>query len=136
MSNRPRIQAYASDEYDEARANRHKENAPEALQRIEGEDQHLAKGSIMNQFTHKTEDGIETYAFPSALHPDQRHFIQRVDDALWTICIVDTTPDLTLEQSITLMAELEYLCDFLVKLNGTELHRRTAPGNPSFEEDI
>lgn len=91
----------------------------------------------MNQFTYKNEDGIEAYAFPSALHAKQRHYVQRsFDDRQWTICLVDTSPDLTLEQGITLIAELEYLCEFLVKLNGSELHRNTEPGQPAFEETI
>ena len=118
----------------------YKKNASDAAQfgdsRIEGETVSLRKETIMNHFTHKIDEGAETYAFPSAIRPDQKHFIQRTDATPWSICLVDTPPNLTLEQSITLLAELEHLCVFVVKLNGKELRRRTEPGPPAFEEII
>lgn len=118
----------------------YKKNASDAEQfgdsHIEGETDSPRKETIMFHFTHKAEEGIETYAFASAIRPDQKHFIQRTDATPWSICLVDTTPNLTLEQGITLLAELEYLCDFVVKLNGKELRRRTEPGPPAFEEAI
>lgn len=116
------------------------ENALNAKQfgdsREEGETVTQRKETIMHNFTRKIDEGVETYAFPSAIRLDQKHFIQRTDGTPWSICLVDTTPNLTLEQGITLLAELEHLCDFVVKLNGKELRRRTEPGPPAFEEII
>ena len=114
--------------------------APDAKQfgdsREEGKDRPLARGTIMNQFTHTLNDGIEQYAFPSALNTKQLHFVDRVDGGPWELSIVNTKESLSIDEARTLVAEAEALIDFMAKLNGTELHRNTEPGQPAFEEAI
>lgn len=88
--------------------------------------------SITTEFTHDVEDGIETYSFPTVIHPQFRHCIDRVDDGPWGLSIISPIYPISAEVALTFKAEVEALCEFMAKLAPIELRRHTEPGEPEF----
>ncbi|QZY52713.1 hypothetical protein [Leucobacter tenebrionis] len=71
----------------------------------------------MDTFTHTLKDGIEQYAFPSALNKRQYHFIDRYDGGPWELSVVNYSESLSMSDALTLVSELRDLIDFMDKLN-------------------
>lgn len=92
--------------------------------------------SITATFTHTIEDGLEQYAFPSDLHPQQMHYIGRYAGDSWGIDIVQIERSMSQDETKTLMHEIEALLAFADNLNRPDLHRSTEPGQPAFEEVV
>lgn len=69
-------------------------------------------------YTHKIEDGLEIYSFPSAVNDNQHHYIDRdlKEGEPWHLCIVNFGDSLSHEDALTLKAEIDALCDFMAKL--------------------
>lgn len=89
--------------------------------------------SITANFTHSLDDGIEQYAFPSAINPKQSHFIDSVDGGPWCLSLVNFKEELSFEDAQTLKQELNDLLEFMDRLNAKQIRRNTEPGSPAFE---
>ena len=91
----------------------------------------------MSEFEYSDTDGIQSYSLPSAVAPNaHRHLVDRVDNEAWTIWPVDLFQALSLEDAKTYALELAKLIELAEKLNRHDLHRRTEPGQPAFEEVV
>lgn len=86
--------------------------------------------SITSTYTHKVEADFEQFVFPSAVNPDQHHFIDRDQGQPWKVNIVQTEESLTLEELQKLRAELAELEEFMIGLQQRDLRRQTEPGEP------
>lgn len=94
--------------------------APAEVQLDEG---HVAtKGKqlmiTLSPTSHTSEDGVETYAYPSTLHPTQHHHVASVDGGPWRIAPVDIArdSDLTVDQAKRLFDEIRFLIQTAEKL--------------------
>lgn len=90
--------------------------------------------SITTNFTHTLDDGIEQYAFPSAINPKQSHFIDSVDGGPWCLSLVNFKEELSFEDALMLKQELNDLLEFMASLTAKQIRRTTKPGAPQQEE--
>lgn len=91
--------------------------------------------SITSTFTHTLEDGIETYAFKTALHKSQyRHLVDRSDDGPWQILPLTDDEGMDIPTARAYLQELTELIEFAENLTAREIRRCTEPGAPRFEE--
>lgn len=93
--------------------------------------------SITDNPTYKhIDDDFEQYSFPSAVNPKQVHYIEKCDREEWELCLVQREESMSRKEVLALIRELEELLAFMDKLNRSELHRNTEPGQPAFEEVV
>lgn len=93
--------------------------------------------SITNTYVHTFEEGIETYAFQTALRETRyRHLVDRVDDGPWKIWPLAADEHMSVEIARAYIRELEALAEFAEKLSRPAPRRTTEPGAPAFEGDI
>lgn len=86
---------------------------------------------ITRNFTHSRNGRLEQYRFDSALNPTQVHFVDKVDGEPWAISIAEHDESLSLEDTRTLVREIDALCAFAEQLTQqSELRRSTEPGEP------
>ena len=72
------------------------------------------------------EEGVDTYAFPSSLRPDQKHYVHSEDGGPWVISPAMPEDGMTIDDSLDFVFEMQALRVFAQSLQGRRSLRRPA----------
>lgn len=137
MTNRPPIQAYAGDEYDAPRANRHKEKTPDAKQfgdsREEG-NRNTYQGDPLNPIEPQSAENRDDFAVIKVAGLTIAPGILTGGDQPNELVVTMRTPDgmlsFTPAEACALSAALSAVGVFQMESEPRIITRRTEPGQP------
>lgn len=138
MTSRPPIQAYAGDEYDEARANRYKKKAPAATGAINTETPRKRNESMNTSIPHPSDNFDALFVMSVGRN---RVWVQPASLANGE-SIIELTDDLNSNllmkptEALAVAAALQAVATHVLEEESRFIRRRTEPGQPAFEEGI